>query len=219
MIRADGKYLHSQEVRDKLDRASLLRQQGEYEEAFQILYILLGEYPDDPVILNNLGNVYLSEGKDYDEAERCFLEAYRKAPDLTIILSNLSRLYAKTGHHKKAADYARRVLASDPKSPYAWNTLGLYYARQGELNAALDYFLASYSYDKAYYTGVYNAACALTQLRRFDEALQYLEISLAEESSYIAALNDNSLDLLRNLDDFKRIMTGAGERFGGDNSG
>ena len=85
MVQPDEKYLHSQGVRDKLDKASLLRQQGDFQQAFQLLYVLLGEYPDDPIILNNLGNVYLSEGRDYDEAERCFLDAFKNAPDFTII--------------------------------------------------------------------------------------------------------------------------------------
>ncbi len=218
MVFADEKYIHSQEVRDELDRAHLLRLEGRYQEAIQLLYLLLDRYPGDPVILNNLGNVYLSEGRDYDEAERCFLDAFDKAPDLTIILSNLSRLYAKSGRHEKAADYARRVLTLDPKSPYAWNTLGMYYVRQGKFNMALDYFLAAYSYDNTYYTGVYNAACALTQMQRFEEALRYLEISFAEEDSYKVALNDDSLAPLRELDEFKRIVAEAAERFGNESS-
>lgn len=218
MVIAGEKYLHSQKVRDELEKVSLLRLEGRYQEAIQLLYILLDEYPGDPVILNNLGNVYLSEGRDYDEAERCFLEAFDKAPDLTIILSNLSRLYSKTRRHEKAAEYARRVLTLDPKSPYAWNTLGMYYVRQGKFNMALDYFLAAYSYDNTYYTGAYNAACALTQMRRFEKALRYLEISFAEEGSYKVALNDDSLTPLRELGEFKRIMAEAKVRFGNDSS-
>jgi len=55
-------------------------------------------------------------------------------------------------------------------------------------------------------------------LRRFDEALRYLEISFAEESSYTVALNDDTLAALRELDEFKRIMAEAAERFGSNAS-
>ncbi|MCP4229702.1 MAG: tetratricopeptide repeat protein, partial [bacterium] len=213
------KYIHSEEIRNELKKAHLLRCRERYFEAQLLLITLLDKYPDDPVILNNLGNVYLSEGRDYDEAEKCFLEAYQKAPELMTIPGNLSRLYAKTGKYEKAAEYARRVLTLAPKSPKAWNTLGLFYARQGKLATALDYFLASYSYDETYYTGAYNAACALAGLKRFDEALRYLEMSLVEESSYLFAKTDETLAPLRELDEYKRMMDDAAQRFGKRPSG
>ena len=213
MTTAEDKYGHQQEVRDELDRASLLRCQERYGEAQHLLRLLLEKYPGDPIIINNLGNVYLSEGRNYEEAEKCFLEAYDIAPELTAIPNNLSRLYAKTGRYEKAAEYARRVLTLDKKSPRAWNTLGLYYARQEMLATALEYFLASYSYDETYYTGAFNAACALTGLNRFNKALHYLEISFAEENSYHFAKTDETLDPLRELDDYERMMKEAAERF------
>ncbi len=213
MTSVEEKYLPSQEIEDESKKAAILRLEERYQEALQLLYRLLDKYPGNPLILISIGNVYFSEGRDYNEAERCFLEAYEKVPELTIIISNLSRLYAKIGRYEEAAEYARRVITLDSKSPHAWNTLGLYYARQGKSSIALDYFIASYSYDDTYYTGAYNAACALTQLQRFEEALQYLEISFADENGYIAALNDDSLAPLRELENYKRIIAEAAERF------
>ncbi len=88
----------------------------------------------------------------------------------------------------------------------------MYYAFKGQIETALGYLLAAYSHDNRYSIAAYNAACALTELERHEEALHYLEVSLADGRFYRDAKDDQSLNPLRDNPEFKRIMSEARQK-------
>jgi tetratricopeptide (TPR) repeat protein len=205
------KYPVPQDIAAAYKKAVSLNKRGEYKSARRELLKLIELYPYEPRLLNSLGNTYARLKDDVEKGIECYLKALEMAPDFAPALINLSSLYSASGQYEKAAAYARRALTIDRESPAAWNTIGLYYARTGDVPTALEYFLASYSYDNNYLIAAFNAACAYTELRRLEEALKYLELSLGDKRLLEDAATDPSLDALRELPEFKRILKEVAE--------
>jgi tetratricopeptide (TPR) repeat protein len=211
MAKGKSKYLVPGEIAVPYKKAVSLNNIGKYESARRELLGLLELYPNEPRLLNSLGNTYARLKDDTEKGIKCYLKALEIAPDFTPALVNLASLYSALGRYGEAVEYARRALTLDRESPAAWNAIGLYYARTGDVSTALDYFLASYSYDNSYRVAAFNAACALTELGRLEEALKYLELSLGDERLLKDAATDSSLDALRALPEFRRILDKAAE--------
>jgi tetratricopeptide (TPR) repeat protein len=209
MAQRESKYPVHEEIAVPYKKAVSLNNSGKYKSARRELLELVEMYPDEPRILNSLGNTYARLKDDVEKGIECYLKALEIAPDFTPALVNLASLYSALGRYSGAVMYARRALTLDRKSPAAWNTIGLYYARTGDVPTALDYFLASYSYDNDYVIAAFNAACALTELGRLEEALKYLEISLVDKRLLEDATTDSSLEALRTLPEFKAILDKA----------
>lgn len=197
------------EIESVYEKARLLREQNEQESARTVLHGLLELFPEEPRVLNSIGTTYLDEEGGEEEAEKYFLLTLKYAPDFGDALSNLSGLYSRTGRYEEAAEYARRAIKAYPKFAPPWMTLGLYYARRGEIKTALDYFLAAYSRDESYSLAAYNAACALSELGRYEEAFEYLKKSLVLQRNLEHAKIDPNLAPLRDFPEFGRIIADA----------
>jgi tetratricopeptide (TPR) repeat protein len=208
----EDKYPIPDEIKGDYEKAKELRLKGDLESAERIAKELLESYPEHPVLWNLLGSVNFSK-KEYRKAEELFLKALGYGTDIPIIYSNLSRTYGILGELEKSAKYARRVIRLNPKLSSAWNTLGLYFVDRGDLEIAVDYFVAAFSYNDGDLESAFNAACALCQLGEREEALLYLEKSLRHKFFLKYALEDPTLAPLRELPRFGRIISEAERRF------
>lgn len=195
-------------------KAVELNKRGEYMKARRVLSKLVSQYPREPRLLNSLANTYARIKEDREKAFEYYLRALEYAPDFSPVLNNLSALYSALSRFDESAEYARRAIKSDRESPASWNALGVYYARKGNVKIALTYFLASYSFDNKYLIAAFNAACALTELGRLEEALKYLDISLGDIRLFQDVSEDRALAPLREHPDFKKIVAEAAERLG-----
>lgn len=209
MAKGKSNYPVPEEIAVPYKKAVNLNKRGEYESARYELLELVELYPNEPRLLNSLANTYARLKDEAEKGIQYYLKALEVAPDFTPALVNLASLYSALGRYGEAAEYARRALTLDRASPAAWNAIGLYYARTGDVSTALDYFLASYSYDNNYAVAAFNAACALTELGRLEEALKYMEISLGDERLLEDAATDPSLNDLRAIPEFKTILDKA----------
>ncbi|UCE26671.1 MAG: tetratricopeptide repeat protein [Candidatus Coatesbacteria bacterium] len=199
------------EIEPVYEKALALIDSGEHEKARRVLMGLVELYPDEPRLLNSIGATYFQEEGDAVEAERYFREALKRAPDLSPALANLSSLFGSLERFDEAAEYARRAIKYNPESAIPWMNLGLYYVRLGDLKSGLEYFLAAYSFDDGYLPAAYNAACALTELGRTDEALEYLKKAAVKKRLREGALDDPVLAPLRESQEFKEIIAAIGE--------
>jgi Flp pilus assembly protein TadD len=194
------------------EKAARLIKEGDFGKARNELERLLEEHPLEPRLVTLLGNTYFESGEDLEKAEKCYREALGYEPDYAPALTNLGMLFIHQKRFDEAVEYARRAIQKHPRDPRSWITLGMYYAFKGQIETALGYLLAAYSHDNQYTIAAYNAACVLIELERYEEALYYLEISLADGEFYEDALNDPSLDPIRDEAEFKRIMSESRKR-------
>jgi len=215
MVTYKDKYPVPTEIKFEYDRALRLREQNEQIGARNIFLGLLDQYPEEPRLLFSIANTYLTDGREIEKAEAYYLEALQYAPDFLPALSNLGSLYSRLGRFEEAAEYARRTMRIDAGSAAPWLVLGLYYVRKGEIETGLDYFRAGYSRGDDKIRCGFNIGCALTDLGRFTEALEYLAEAIVTQNAFDRAKTDPTLDPLRELPEFKRIMSEAEQRLNG----
>jgi tetratricopeptide (TPR) repeat protein len=88
----------------------------------------LQQRPNDPRILNDLGQMALAE-KDYDQARKYLTQALSLDKNNSVIHFNLGVLYLATGDPKQAVSSLSVAVAMDANYVNAWYNLGLAYSR------------------------------------------------------------------------------------------
>ncbi len=87
--------------------------------------------PEDPYALNNLGSVYLQQGRT-EEAIAAFHKAVKLNSNYYKAYGNLGVAYARLGEIKRAVGFYRKALKLNPKDPATHLNLGAALAGQGK---------------------------------------------------------------------------------------
>lgn len=95
--------------------------------------------PDNNSALNNLGATLSLCGADF-LAIPLYIVCLKKEPANSTITNNLGQAYLALGDVKQAENYLRSAVGTSPYHPYANNSLGLIYAKQGNKDAAIKCF-------------------------------------------------------------------------------
>ncbi|BAM88542.1 putative O-linked N-acetylglucosamine transferase, SPINDLY family [Bradyrhizobium oligotrophicum S58] len=95
--------------------------------------------PDAASVLAERGRAYLQAGR-FDQAKADFDAALAHAPDLEAALLGRAHLGVDKNDVAPAVAACRKVLEQNPNSEAAWTWLGGCYAKQGEIDAALQHF-------------------------------------------------------------------------------
>lgn len=216
---AAEKYSVPEELVQDYERARELIEAEEFEEAEAVLNGILEVVPDHPRVTYALGTAFhhaRARGPDESEgirkAEETLLRAIELGPDLAEARSFLSYLYAKTNRREEASKHIEIAIKLEAKSARNWNSIGLYFAVEGEYERALDYFLAAYSIDTGYFVAAYNAGCVYARLGDAESALEYLKTGLSSRRLINGADCDPDFDSIRDLPEFKKIMSAAKKR-------
>ncbi|MBM3554299.1 MAG: tetratricopeptide repeat protein, partial [Alphaproteobacteria bacterium] len=106
------------------------------DEGLATLTRAMGLAPDDPFILNNLGNARLRRG-DAMGAVEVLARALEKKPDLVPALANIGNAFRALGHHAKAMEAFGQALAVDPDNIDARNNLAVSLKESGDLPSAV----------------------------------------------------------------------------------
>lgn len=176
---------------------------GKFAEARELLLTLLERFPENPYLLSTLGTVYLNLGET-DKTEDYNLRALEKTPRFSFALDNLCTLFCTQGRLEEAKAYAEKTVRANPKSAESWNSFGIYYLFKGEPQKALEYFLASYSYDNGFIFAAYNAGYTYVKLDRKEEALPYLLKTLNDVRTFKLITADDDLASIMEIPEFKK---------------
>ncbi len=198
------------EFTDDFDEVLRLIEDLEYEEAKSTASRLLERNPDHPRLLVLYARVLFHSRKsdtveDTVNVERTLLKAIEVAPDLSEAHSLVGRLYQLTGRDAEARKHVNIAVHLDAKSAENWNAIGLYYATQGELQRALDFFTAAYSLDSECYVAAYNASCMNAKLGRIEDALKYLGFVKSKRLLH-GTETDPDFDEIRGLAEFRKTI-------------
>jgi tetratricopeptide (TPR) repeat protein len=217
----DEKYPIPEGVAGDYERARDLIEEGEYEEAEALLEGILEIVPDHPRVMFVLGVVYFHAGactpdehEGFRKAEKALLRAIELGPGLAEAYSFLSIVYIRTGRRKETAELIETAVRLKVKSAENWNSIGLYFALDGNYTEALDYFLVAYSIDPEYYVAAYNAGCAYARLGDTESALDHLKTGLRSKRLINGVDCDPDFDSIRDLPGFKKIISAAKKRLG-----
>ena len=121
----------------------VLAERGRNDEAISLLNKASKMIDWDPELWNYLGVAYWNKG-DLDKAVAAYEHALSLDPKYAVVLSNLGTVQTSLAMKKKdadalrrAMDYFKRAIASDPRDPAAYNGLGAVYRILEDLDAAI----------------------------------------------------------------------------------
>jgi glutathione synthase/RimK-type ligase-like ATP-grasp enzyme len=119
----------------RYERASLLREQGRFDEAKRDYLELLRRMPTDFGVLNDFGTLALNAGYK-DAARSLFSEAVRHHPDNPNGQVNLANLLLLSGEPEAARIHFEAALRADPDHIHAHRGMGNLLAELGDVVGA-----------------------------------------------------------------------------------
>jgi len=122
------------------------RKMGKLDDFILHYESMLEKDPENPVLLNYLGNAYLDKG-NLSKAEELYRKAIRIAPTFGNPHNNLATIYAFSGDFEKAlGEYEKGLKYSDRKAPVFYN-IGLCYMNMKDEESAKTYFAKALEID------------------------------------------------------------------------
>eukprot|EP00299_Pterocystis_sp_00344_P013793 c6793_g1_i1.p1 GENE.c6793_g1_i1~~c6793_g1_i1.p1 ORF type:complete len:624 (+),score=148.63 c6793_g1_i1:35-1873(+) len=83
-----------------------------------------------------MGVIYRERG-NYEKAVGCYLKALEIRPQCSQTLVNLAALFAQQGRTDEAHRFCAMAIAANPKYPESYNTLGVLYREEGDIDRAI----------------------------------------------------------------------------------
>lgn len=108
-------------------------------EALRLQQAQADLHPNDPEILNDLGNLLVLAGS-VDEAEEAYRRSLEIDPDNTTTRYNLALALMEQGRNKQATQELHSLLEVDPYHAWALYQLGTISATTGRRTKAVDYY-------------------------------------------------------------------------------
>lgn len=135
---------HDQSVA-ALTLASIYRDAGRTDDAVAILVKADREIPESAEIKYDLAMLYERQGK-YTDFEALMRQVIDLAPDNANAYNALGYTFTDQNRNlSEAQDLLERALDLEPSNPYILDSVGWYFYRTGDLQAALEYLQRSYA--------------------------------------------------------------------------
>jgi len=150
---------------------------GDYEKAVKKLKIAVDLKPGNASYLFNLANAY-SELEKYSLAINFYLDALDHNPGHIPSLTNLADCYEACGDLNKAEELFEYITKIAPENALAFFNLGNYQLRQNRHIDAVNNYKKTIELETSFVDAYYNIAWVLTEVKAFDEALNYAEKGL-----------------------------------------
>ncbi len=145
-------------------------QQGDFAVSEQYWSQLIEQFPTNPAVWSNRGNVRISENK-LDEAIADFDRAIEIAPEAPDPYLNRGAALEGKGLYQEAIDDYNKVLTIDPEDAMAYNNRGNAKAGQKRWDEALIDYQKAVDLDPNYAFARANAALTLYQTGDIEAAL------------------------------------------------
>lgn len=142
---------------------------------------------------NNLGNIYIFEGK-YDEAIAHYEIILSASNDGTVMPGHFSDLYynvgiayGSKGETDKAIGYYKKAIRINPNNVDAYNNLGVCYFSQGLVDKAIEQYLTAVRLDPNHIYAYFNLGESYLEQGATDMAIRYLVTFLQFKPEYAEA--------------------------------
>jgi predicted Zn-dependent protease len=115
----------------QITRAQLLAKQGKTDEARKLLAGLPAQDPRDQALVARTDAAILFDAKRYQEAEDRLAAASASYPDDPDLIYDYAMAAEKNGHYDTMEAQLRKLMATQPDNPQAYNALGYSLADRG----------------------------------------------------------------------------------------
>lgn len=151
-----------------------LRALGRSDEAKDVYQTYLKRYPEHPLLLNGLGNLYMHIGAA-TLAVASFKHANRIAPGYFDAIYNLARAYLSLKKVKQAESYFQQALRLKPSHTNSLNGLASTYQAVGDIDKAIEVSLQLLSMEPSNVIALNNIGNAYRESNQLKKALTYFE--------------------------------------------
>ena len=194
------------------NKAVVLQDMNQFEEAEEFYLKALKLEQNDPYIYSNLGNLYKSLGQ-FLRAEDFYRRGLELNAKISFIKSNLVDCYWKMGMRQKAVDMLSKIIEDQPKNEEYLTDLALYLSQMDRFQESLDIFDQIYKFSENKHKTLFRKSMVLLDIENYFE-VRKIFMSILEENPesieglkiklyYLQATNqpDEALELnLRLLD-------------------
>ena len=163
-----------QEAESIAQKAFEAAHQGDLPKSEQYWSQLIEQFPTNPAVWSNRGNIRISENK-LDEAIEDFNQAIELAPNAPDPYLNRGTALEGKGLYQEAIEDYDRVLEIDPEDPMAYNNRGNAKAGQQLWDEALIDYQKAVEIDSNYAFARANAALTQYQIGDTDEAIKSMK--------------------------------------------
>jgi tetratricopeptide (TPR) repeat protein len=152
-------------------------QEKVYHDLETLWSATLRQNPDCWMAHNNLGNVYLEQGK-LDLAVQHFRASLRIKPDHFEALGSLGETLTRMGQMPQAEEHFRAFVAANPRRAAPRCSLGIALARQGKRDEAEQQFRDALNLEPGNALAHYNLGIALGSKGQTQEATQHFRAAV-----------------------------------------
>jgi Flp pilus assembly protein TadD len=171
--RSPGQSNPGQHLREQLEEADRLRQQGKLDRAEAICYPLARRYPGYVAAMHTLGLVYLDKG-NFERALDCLVRASMRDPTNWMTLTALSLTYLRLGANEAAAQTLEKALAIRPQDASILSSLGEIHREEREYEVAQHAYRQALTLDPNLESAAIGLALCLSGLGQSAEAANVL---------------------------------------------
>ena len=165
-----------------LSEAMRCHQAGNLEQAEQHYLAVLKLQPDHPAALNNLGALYLDQGRPV-KAASVLEAALRNRPNYPTAQNNMGLALRALGRIEDSIEYYRDAVAGRPDYVDALGNLGLALQAIGEYQEAESVYLRALDVDPEHPLSIAGRAELMEWEGRYQEAAQLLESAGASSAA------------------------------------
>jgi tetratricopeptide (TPR) repeat protein len=179
---------------DRLELAQMSLDQGDSEEALELVEDFLEDHPFDVEALN-ICAVAATNLQDEVKAMAIYRKALRLDPKNGAIHHNYGVLLDRLGRHREALDHLRKALKFQPDFPEAYVNLGNVLDELGETPEALKMYDEALKRRPDSADAYFNKGHALNRMGRYVEAEECFRAALVMEPNEPACLNGRAFSL------------------------
>ena len=161
---------------NKIDiETNLLNEKKKWLEVWKEMLIERGRRA---ILANGQGNYYFASGQ-YDKAIENYKEAIKNNPNDVIINENIAKTYVKNGLYKKALKHFK-VIEEDISTEEICYELGTELYSIGDYKKSIGFFRIGLEMYPTQFGSRLNLSLSLEALKKYDEALEQLQIILSQ---------------------------------------
>ncbi|HOW59979.1 MAG TPA: tetratricopeptide repeat protein [Candidatus Omnitrophota bacterium] len=155
-------------------RAIKYLEEKKYNEAIEIIQDSINEDPNQAMLYNLLGLIYLTQNESITSAIGSFEEAIRLDPNFADAYYNLATVYAGIGNRpERAAEYFRKTIEIDPNYMKAYFGLGWFsLTAEEDPKMAAEYFQKTINNYPNFAEAYYGLGLSYVQMKKAPMALE-----------------------------------------------
>ena len=199
-------------IKNDLEKAISLIQQGKLSKARDMLQMLLKIEKKNPDIYHLLGVAENMSGNK-KEASRLIKKAIKINSKIGIYHRNLGLIYHDMNVNDAAVSELRKAISLDHNNSQTYCDLGVIYSKLGRTNDALDQYKRSISKDRNNVIAITNLANSLCQVGVCSDAEKYYQRAIKIAPNYAPAyfglgnLHKNTNNFSKAIKCYERVLT------------